>query len=289
VTGSKSEEGKPFRYCLNTSTIRGQALALPEEVDLAARAGYDGIEAWIREMDAHAAVGRALEDVGKRVCDLGLSVESAIGFFEWVVDDDALRLRGMEEARRNMEMCQRIGCARLAAPPFGATGLEGLDLGAAARRYRELMELGDAFGVTPVVEFWGVSKSLSRLSEAVFVALESGRPDACVLADVFHMFKGGSPYEGFRLLGPRTLALLHLNDFPAGRPHETLTDADRVYPGDGAAPLARILRDLHEAGWAGTLSLELFNESYWRRDALAVARTGLEKMQACVEAALSGA
>jgi hypothetical protein len=32
------------------------------------------------------------------------------------------------------------------------------------------------------------------------------------------------------------------------------------------------------------LSLELFNETYWKQDALEVARTGLEKMRAVVKA-----
>src|SRR5215218_9833472 len=31
---------EPFRYCLNTSTLRGQKLTLVEEVEIAARAGY---------------------------------------------------------------------------------------------------------------------------------------------------------------------------------------------------------------------------------------------------------
>ncbi|HEX6986913.1 MAG TPA: sugar phosphate isomerase/epimerase, partial [Planctomycetaceae bacterium] len=41
------------RYCLNTSTVRGQKLDLPALVDLAAAAGYDGIEPWINEITAY--------------------------------------------------------------------------------------------------------------------------------------------------------------------------------------------------------------------------------------------
>lgn len=36
-----------FRFCLNTSTIRGQELGIEKEVDVAATAGYDAIEPWI--------------------------------------------------------------------------------------------------------------------------------------------------------------------------------------------------------------------------------------------------
>ena len=62
-----------------------------------------------------------------------------------------------------------------------------------------------------------------------------------------------------------------------------ITDAHRVYPGDGVAPLKPMLRDLRALGFKGVLSLELFNPEYYKRDALEVARTGLEKMKAVVQ------
>ena len=71
-------------------------------------------------------------------------------------------------------------------------------------------------------------------------------------------------------------------------PREKLSDADRVYPGDGVAPLTEILRILRDAGFNGALSLELFNRDYWKEDAALVAKTGLEKMQAAVRKALAG-
>jgi len=268
-----------MRYCLNTSTIKGQGLSLVEELEVAAKAGYAGVEPWVRELDAYVAGGGSLEELRRRAEDLGLAVENLIGFFEWVVDDPDLRRKGLEEARRNFQMAQRLGCPRVAAPPYGATETDSLDLDAAAERYAELAALGAEHGVTPMIEFWGFSRSLRRLSEAVFVAMQSGCPEACVLADVFHMYRGGSPFEGLRLVGPRTIAMLHVNDYPPEPAREAITDAQRVYPGDGVAPLRRILDDLREAGFAGPLSLELFNEDYWQQDALAVARTGLEKIR----------
>ena len=48
------------------------------------------------------------------------------------------------------------------------------------------------------------------------------------------------------------------------------------------APLGQLLKDLLATGFAGTLSLELFNPEYWKQDALEVARTGLAKMRECV-------
>ena len=55
-----------------------------------------------------------------------------------------------------------------------------------------------------------------------------------------------------------------------------------MYPGDGVAPLVEVIRNLAAIGFAGMLSLELFNRDYWGQDPLEVARTGLAKMQAVV-------
>ncbi len=283
------ERTQPFGYCLNTSTVNGQGLALVEEIRITADAGYDAIEPWVRELDQYVADGGSLEDLGARIADAGLSVENLIGFFDWAVEDDERRRTAMEEARRCMDLARQVGAKRLAAPPMGVTDVEGLDLTRTAERYAELLQIGAEYGVTPVLEFWGFSKSLGRLADAVFVAMQTGRADACVLADVFHMYKGGSPFEGLRLIGPATLGLFHVNDYPADPPHATITDADRVYPGDGIAPLEGIFRDLHAAGYRGMLSLELFNEAYWRDNAAAVARTGLDAMREAVRRALAGA
>jgi 2-keto-myo-inositol isomerase len=79
--------------------------------------------------------------------------------------------------------------------------------------------------------------------------------------------------------------VFHMNDYPANPPRESIGDADRVYPGDGVAPLAEILRTMREVGFDGHLSIELFNETYWKQDPNEVARTALKKMQAAVSKA----
>ena len=140
----------------------------------------------------------------------------------------------------------------------------GLDLFKIAERYRALLELGDQAGVVPQVEVWGFSKTLGKLSETALVAVESEHPKACILPDVYHLYKGGSDFEGLRLLSGDAVQVIHMNDYPADPPRDKIADKDRVYPGDGVAPLTQILRDMHAAGFRGYLSLELFNASYWR-------------------------
>lgn len=280
--GGGKGDSWPVNYCLNTSTIRGQNLTLIEEVEIAAKAGYDSIEPWLRKIDEYVEQGGSLSDLKKRIDDLGLTVESAIGFAQWIVDDDEARKKGLEQAKRDMEKVAAIGGKRLAAPPTGATKQSDLNLFRAAERYRVLLELGDQIGVVPQVEVWGFSQSLSRLGESVFVALESGHPKACLLPDVYHIYKGGSDFAGLNLLSGECIQVFHMNDYPADPPRETINDAARVYPGDGIAPLTAILQSLRRNGFNGALSLELFNPDYWKQDPLFVAKTGLQKMRQAV-------
>ena len=278
---------EPFGYCLNTSTIREQGLPLPDEIRLAAAAGYTGIEPWISEIDAYVAEGGTLADLRKLLDDQGVRLEGAIGFFEWIVDDAAVRGKGFEEARRNMDIVAQLGGSGLAAPPFGAVDVPDLDLCRAAERYRALIETGREYGVLPYLEVWGFSRCLTRLAEAVFVLVEAGEPDGCILADVYHLYKGGSLPGGLCHLNGASMRVFHMNDYPAQPPREEIGDEHRVYPGDGVAPLTAILRTLRDTGFRGVLSVELFNPSYWRQDPAEVAATALRKTRETVRAALS--
>jgi len=275
-----------FKYCLNTSTIRGQNLALDKEIEIASKAGYQAIEPWVHKVHEYAGAGGNLKDLKKRIADLGLTVESAISFFQWIIDDDARRAKGFEQAKRDMDILAQIGGKRIAAPPAGATREPGLDLMKAAERYRELLELGDKIGVVPQIELWGPSKNLHRLGQCMFVVIESGHPKACFMPDVYHIYKGGSDFTGLKLLSAHAIQVFHLNDYPADPPRDRIGDRDRVMPGDGIAPMTQILRDLCAAGSRPVLSLELFNPDYWKQDPLEVAKIGLTKMKTVVNKAL---
>jgi sugar phosphate isomerase/epimerase len=272
----------PFAYCINTSTIRVEGITLPQAIDVAAKAGYQGIEPWVSELDAYVEGGGSLRDLSMQLSDRGMTVPNLIGFFEWGVPDDTRRKAGFEEARRNMELAARLGCKGLAAPPMGLREMTGVDLMQLADYYAELIEVGREYGVVPILEFWGIAKTLGHLGEAMLVVAECGQPEACLLADVFHMYKGTGHFEGFHHVGPNTIGLVHMNDYPADPDRATAVDADRVFPGDGIAPLGQILRDLKQGGYDGMLSLELFNKSYWEHDASWIAEVGIGKMKQVV-------
>jgi sugar phosphate isomerase/epimerase len=291
---ARAEPAKPaFGFCLNTSTVRdkdGKSRPITELIGIAAKAGYDAIEPWVSEVNDFVKGGGTLKELRKRFADAGLKVPDVIGFAEWIVEDADRRKKGLEQAKRDMELAAEIGCPRIAAPPVGATGGASkrddpkftqpvFDLVAAADRYRDLMGVGAKMGVTPVVEVWGFSKTLRRLGEALLIAAESGSTKGCVLPDVYHLYKGGSDFAGLSLMSGSAIGIFHINDYPKIE-RAKIADADRVYPGDGIAPLKDVFAALRAMNYGGYVSLELFNRDYWKQDPLEVAKTGLAKTKA---------
>lgn len=274
----------PFPISLNTSTLRGHKLPITRVIDIAAKAGYRGIEPWPDEIEKHLRSGGRLEDLRRRLDDHNLRVTGAIAFFHWMVDDPAQRRQALDEARRLMDKLAVLGATHVAAPPSG--DVANVSLLRAAERYHDLLELGDATGVTPAVEVWGPAKNCSRLGQAVLIAIEANHPKACILPDVYHLYKGGSPLGGIRSLSGRLIGGFHINDYPADPPRERIGDRHRVYPGDGIAPLEKLFRDLRDIGYTGPISVELFNREYYKQEPLLVATTALRKTQAVLERAL---
>ncbi len=270
---------RPFLFSLNMATIQGQKLGIEKQIQVAGAAGYDVVEPWVSSIEDYVKAGGKPADLKKQIADLGMTVESSIAFSEWLAEDDARRAKGLEQARRDMDLVAQIGGKRMAAPPAGATDVVNMDMFKAAERYRTLLEIGDQIGVVPELELWSFSKSLGLLSECIEVAVQCGHPRACILNDIFHLYKSGSDYHGLAVINGRAAVVTHMNDYPADPPRGKIDDSYRVYPGDGACPLPDILRLLRETGGQRVLSLELFNREYWKQDALAVAKTGLAKMK----------
>jgi len=118
------------------------------------------------------------------------------------------------------------------------------------------------------------------------VATGAGHPNACVLPDFYHIYKGGNDFASLGMIEASRMHCFHINDYPADPPRESIGDKHRVFPGDGVCPLPEIIRKLIAHGFQGTFSLELFNPEYWERDPLDVASEGLEKSRAVVAAAI---
>ncbi|RIV22429.1 sugar phosphate isomerase/epimerase [Fibrisoma montanum] len=274
-----------FTHCLNMSTIRGHKLGFVKELETASKAGFRSVEIWVDTLLNYLKEGKTPADARKQIGDLGITVENAIGFAPWIIDNDADRAKGLEQMKREMDILAQVGCKRVAAPPVGAQTPNSplIDLRKAAERYRAVLDIGTQTGVTPHLELWGFSRNLNRLSDVMYVAVESGHPSARLLLDVYHLFKGGSSLDSLPLVGKPAIEIFHVNDYPANLPAANITDADRVYTGDGVAPIRQILQTIRNPDRPIILSLEVFNKNYYAQDPLQVAQSGLAKMKAVTQ------
>jgi 2-keto-myo-inositol isomerase len=267
-----------FQYCLNSSTIKPTPIL--QKIEVAAKAGYVGIELWHDDIDAYVASGGSVSDIRKAVDDAGLAVPTTIHIHSWFQPAGEVHEQAMDEAKRKLEIAAAVGAPHaVAGPPHGSADRE---LG--AKHYRDLLELGRQFGVKPSIEYLGFVEDFTSIEDAIGIMENCGDPDATVILDPFHCFVGGGPIESIGKLKADQIAMSHFNDAPAAPPSSQQRDPDRVLPGDGIVDLKLYCDMLRKVGYDRWLSLELFNKDLWNRDPLEVAIIGLDKMQAAAEA-----
>ena len=271
----------PWPICINTSTIR--PTPLEKKIAVTVAAGYDGIELWIDELENYEKEGGKLEDLAKRLTDLGLFVPNVIGLWGGIPADPAKWEESLGPTRNRMRMMAAVGSKHAACIPPGKPA--DVDREWCAQCYRELVQIGrDEYGISVALEFVGFIESIHRFGDAAGIATDANIPEACLIMDTFHLHRGGSGFEGIRHIQGNFIADFHINDVPAEPPREEMSDKHRIYPGDGVLPLASVLQQLKQIGYTGPLSVEMFNEEHYAQDSQVVAETALRKTLEVIQA-----
>jgi len=265
----------PFKTSLNTSTLLPFALDVKQQVQIAAEAGYEGIELWVKDILAYLETGGTISALRAFVSDLGIPIVDVIAFYPWADADGQVRQQGLAQAERELRLLADLGCLAVAAPPAGNVGKVTLD--AMAGYFARLASLARKVGIEPYLEFWGMTKPLSRLSDALFIAMQSGLPDIKILLDHYHMYIGGSYLSSLKYMNGANIGIVHVDDYLEGPDGNEIEG--RVFPGEGILPTHELAGLLHQISYAGYLSLELFIENYGRQTALQVARRGLNSIK----------
>jgi 2-keto-myo-inositol isomerase len=267
-----------FLYCLNSSTIKPTPIL--DKIKIAAEVGYSAIELWHDDIDIYLAQGGELADIRKAVEDHGLDVPTTIFLKDWWDTTGEEYTKAMDEIRRRLAQAAAVGAPHsISGPPLGKVDFE-----VGAKNYARLLEVGREFGVRPVVEYLGFSEEVNTIEDALCVMDGSGHPDATIVLDPFHCFRGGGSMETIAQLDESRIAISHFNDSPSSPPREQQHDPDRVMPGDGFYDLKRYCDLLRQIGYDRWLSLELFRPDLYEQDPKEVARIGLEKMRTVAEA-----
>lgn len=266
----------PFKTALNVSTLFPFELDVIGQINVAAEAGYDGIELWMRDIEAYLADSGTINEIKSELKKHKIEFINAITFFEWADKDSEVREQAFKQAEKEMKLLALFGCQMIAAPPFG--NVETVKLDEMADYFGRLVMMGQKYGIEPILEFWGIAKKLSTLAEARYVLDASRITNPKILIDPFHMYIGGSDFSGIKELQGEQIGVFHVNDYPEIPQRDELKDKDRVFPGEGIAPSSAIAQMLYDNHYSGYLSLELFIEDYGELNALEVAKNGLDTL-----------
>ncbi len=190
--------------------------------------------------------------------DLGLrAVSSSNQLF--LEESGPRRANSIEDLKWKVELAEIIGADRLVIPSAAGERHTVDDYPEVIDNLREAADIAAPHGVTLMVEFTRLSTLISNLRTALKVVREANHPNLRVMMDTFHFWSGMSKFEDLDRIENGELHHLHFEDVPDDPPLEVFGQPDRVFPGEGIAPLGRIVEVLKSKGYSGPASLEMFS------------------------------
>jgi len=248
-----------------------------------ARAGIQYVELNDRMLDGFLE-NDTLAGARSLLSDLGLTPVSAAAAMQDIWIPGPARAASLELWRRRCEQFASLGLERIYSPSITNRPVTAEDFAATPDCIREAGEIAGEYNLTAMIEFLRTSTHLATLPSALNVIREADHPNVRPMLDFFHFWSGLSKFEDLDLLDPGELAHAHFQDLLAG-PRELINNDSRLIPGDGIAPLQRILRKLAEKEYNGALSVELFRAEFVRGNPFQVATEIRRKCEAVMRQA----
>jgi len=203
----------------------------------------------VRKTNGEAGARRALEDAA-----IGwLPLNALEGAF--ATSDDELK----DAARSIFSAATPFGIRELIVVPGPVP--RAVDPSEAVSLLKQLKSLAEASGFSLLYEFIGFSHhAFPSLGEARTVASAAG---LLLVLDTFHLAASRTPQTAIESLKAGEIGLVHLSDAYIRTDDVTrIADMDRVLPGEGQLPLARILESVLNTGYSGPISVEVFHPKY---------------------------
>jgi sugar phosphate isomerase/epimerase len=174
----------------------------------------------------------------------------------------------IDVAKSMLEMCHALGCHVLlicSSTSVHATG----DHAALVRDLRKLAMLAIPMNIKIAYEALSWGRVVNEFPQAWDIVCEANMPNLGLGFDSFHMFATNTPLDELDALDPNKIFLVQLADFmwtEIKSVEERITTARhfRVFPGEGvhSAALAALVNKLHDLGYRGDYSFEVFNDDY---------------------------
>ena len=258
-------------------------------------AGFRGsVEGWARAGIRYVELGApqvaaflendTLPAARRLLGDLGLTPVSAAVVLPDIWLPGPARAESLERWRQGCDRFANLGLQKIYSPSITNRPVTADDFAATPDCIREAGEIAREYELTAMIEFTRTSTHLSTLTSSLQVIRAAAHPNVRPMLDFFHFWSGLSKFEDLDLLEPGELAHTHFQDL-LDTPRELINNDSRLIPGDGIAPVVRILRKLAEKQYTGALSVELFRAEFVRGDPFAVASEIRPKCEAVMREA----
>lgn len=244
---------------LNSTVIQGR-VPWPEFAELAARAGYGGVDVpaeLARKPDGIVATKDLLARLRLKPAVVGFPVEFR--------KDDAEFRASFATLGDTAKFAAAIGCPRMATWMLPSSELPKAEQRAIyVRRLGECAKLLADHNVRLGLEFVSPvhlrkrhpHEFIWRMDEMLALAKDCG-PNAGLLLDSWHWHHAKATADDIIRAGRDGIVHVHINDAP-DLPPEQIQDNQRLMPGEGVIDLNGFFRALKRIGYADAMSVEVF-------------------------------
>ena len=278
-----AQSAAPGKMLLSIHQNTSRAAGYRGSLEGWAKAGIQYVELNGRLLDAFLE-NETLPVAGRVLTDLGLTPVSAAAGLPDIWIPGPARVASLETWRRRCEQFASLGLQKVYSPSSTNRRVTADDFAATPDCIRETGEIAREHNLTAMIEFLRTSTHLATLTSSLKVIREAAHPNVRPMLDFFHFWSGLSKFDDLDLLEPGELAHAHFQDL-LDTPSELINNDSRLIPGDGIAPVVRIIRKLAEKQYTGALSVELFRAEYVQGDPFEVATDIRQKCEAVMRQA----
>ena len=261
-----------LRKSIATVALSG---SLPDKLEAAARVGFDGVE--VMEADLLAFDGSPA-DVRRIAAELGVTIDLYQPFRDFEAMPEPQRARNLDRAERKFDIMQELGTELVLV--CSNTQPAALDDDArAAADLHEMAERAAKRGLRVGFEALSWGRHIRLWRHAWQIVQRADHPALGLIVDSFHTLALKDDPAGLADIPGERIFFVQLADAPL-RDMDVLSWSRhyRNFPGQGELAVTGFVRAVLASGYAGPLSLEVFNDHFRAAPSSQIARDGLRSL-----------
>jgi 4-hydroxyphenylpyruvate dioxygenase len=236
---------------------------LDDKLAAAAAAGFDGVE--IFENDLVVAPWSP-EQLRERCAELGLSIDLYQPFRDFEAVPPDVLAANLRRAEHKFDVMERLGAdTMLVCSSVSPDAVDDDDL--AAEQLHLLATRAAERGLRIAYEALAWGRHVDTFDHSWRIVRRAGHPALGLCLDSFHVLSRGSDPAGIRVIPGDKVFFLQLADAPRLRMDVLQWSRHhRLFPCQGAFDLVGFVDHVLATGYAGPLSLEVFNDVFRQSD-----------------------